>query len=75
MNEHLELTEMQKCQQIFSRLCHDAGLLDYQIQRMQGDLENLRVKIRNAAIDYDKAKKAETPTHLKEVTESQGVTQ
>lgn len=75
MNEHLELSESEKARQVFSRLCHDAGLLTYQIHRMQGDLEDLQVKIRNAALDYEKAKKAETPAHLEEATEPQGVTQ
>jgi hypothetical protein len=60
-------------QQLFSRLCHDAGLLTYQIKRMTSDLEDLQVKLRNAEIDYKKA--SETAAHTQEATDSQGVTQ
>lgn len=75
MNDHLELSESDKARQIFSRLCHDAGLLGYQIHRLTGDLNDLQVKIRNAEVDFKKAQAAETRAHKQEATESQGVTQ
>lgn len=70
-----EQSESEKARAIFSRLCHDAGLLDYRIQRLAADLEDLRVKIRNAARDYEKAKALETNKHPLEVTNPEGVTQ
>lgn len=77
MIDTVEQTESEKARAIFSHLCHDAGLLGYQIYRLSGDLADLQVKIRNAEIDYKKAKEAETTTvpHIKEATEPTGVTQ
>lgn len=75
MNEQAELTESEKARNIYSRLCHDAGHLDSQIRRMQGDLEDLHIKIRNAQVDYFNAKKKETAAHSGEANEPQGVTQ
>lgn len=75
MTENVELKESDKARQVFSRLCHDAGLLSYQIYRLTGDLHDLQVKIKNAEVDFKKAIAAETKAHQEEATESQGVTQ
>lgn len=73
MNEQLELSPAEKERQIFSRLCHDAGLLQYQITRMAADLEELRVKLHNSERAYKKAKADETAAN-NEATAPQGVT-
>lgn len=75
MIDVVEQTESEKQRQVFSRLCHDAGVLQFQIDRMKGDLAALNVKIHNANLDYMKAKEAETPAHSLEATEPKGVTQ
>jgi len=62
MNDYLDPSESDKARQIFSRLCHDAGLLSYQIYRLTGDLNDLQVKIRNAEVDFKKAVQAEKKT-------------
>lgn len=66
-------SEMQVAAEKYSRLCHDAGQLQFQIKEMQGDLENLFIQMRNARVDYLKAKK--TTAHVQEVTKTEGVTQ
>lgn len=63
MNE----TESQKARETFSKLCHDVGLLDFRIEQLQGDRADILIKIRNAALDYERAKKIETREHLQEV--------
>lgn len=68
-------TQSQEAAELYSKLCHDAGQLQFQIKTMEGDLEDLNVKIRNARLDYVKKKKEETTAHMQEATEHQGVTQ
>lgn len=75
MNEQLELSESEKERQIFSRLCHDYGLLQYQKTRIEADMEEMRVKIHNAEVAFKKAKADETRAHNTEATQPQGVTQ
>lgn len=45
----------------YSKLCHDAGQLGEIIRSMQSDLEDLYIKIKNAKLDYKRAKDTETP--------------
>jgi len=75
MIDTTEQTESEKARQIFSRLCHDAGAINYQIFRLQGDLADLNIKIKNAEVDYKKAKSKETAAHSEEANEPKGVTQ
>jgi hypothetical protein len=73
--EKVEMTETQKAAEDFSRLTQKAGHLAYQIDCLQAELGETYVKMRNANTAYNKAKKAETPEHIQEVTDSSGVTQ
>lgn len=73
--ENIVTKESEKFRQLFSKLSHDAGLLSYQIYRMDGDLSDLQVKMKNAEIDFKKAVEAETKAHKEEATDSKGVTE
>lgn len=66
--KEVQMKESEKLQQLYSRVCHDAGNINYQIRKLQGDLESLMVKAHNTAIDFEKAKTAETKAQLSEAT-------
>lgn len=60
---------------LFTELCVKLGQLEYTLDAMQTEKGELLVKIRNANVAYEKAKKAETRAHVQEATPPEGVTQ
>lgn len=67
-------TQSQEAAELYSQYAHDAGNLQFQIKEMEAQLNDTWVKMRNARVEYLKAKKAETKEHSKEVSDPQGVT-
>lgn len=67
--------ESQRAAEEFTALTQRAGSLSYQVDCLTAELNETFVKMRNANVAYNKAKKAETPEHSLEATEPKEVTQ
>lgn len=67
-------TESQEHAEEFTACANKLGSIAYQIKQLDAEAEELMVKMRNATVSYNKAKKAETKAHMQEVTPDTGVT-